>query len=110
MRGISLKMQLSGGVWRGRLGCRPIPIIGKHKGKVGPPKFCQDRVSGPSVQEEGNRLPTYDDTYLGIDTESRPYFRCVSCLMLPNQAIISEIWDFPGDILVECLGVFPKII
>jgi hypothetical protein len=28
----------------------------------------------------------------------------------PNQAIISEIWDFPGDILVECLGVLPKII
>ena len=32
-------------------------------GRSGSPKLRQDRVSGPSVQEEGDGLPTYHDSY-----------------------------------------------
>jgi hypothetical protein len=32
----------------------------------GSPKLCQDRVSGSSVQEEGDGLPRYHDGYLEL--------------------------------------------
>jgi hypothetical protein len=59
-----------------------------RKARSGSPKLCQDRVSGSTVQEEGDGPPTYQDGYpeLPISDSSGQVLGAQASSVIHNQA------------------------